>query len=307
MADQVYTGVSSVRMRPTKMEETAELKQMNLEDAMEDAGNRVSAPEESMSDVLLGSHGGQNSGVFSNEQSSPVRIDTAGHNEDFLKEMSSFSQSGAKPLPTEQAGRKTAPSKPVKQRDLPSVPDKVTAGAQKLADAETIAKQTAKAHGKRIYKEERLTSDTVTLRNVPKAILYECKREFPNAKTQTDAIVAWIVAHASSDFVAKTAPSLTEEQTELVQKWDMSPDVFVERNLTHIVDLLNLLRRSVDTVELLGSYLVFDRVGFRKENPASPASINLMEEGVIDTVIKAETQTGSMRNQRNIIKGRRPG
>ena len=78
-----------------------------------------------------------------------------------------------------------------------------------------------------------------------------------------------------------------------------------ERRLDVIVSRLKDLDVAVDTLEMLLSYLVLDRKGFSNERVNNPRDINMLENGVLDVIIRAEEQTKQMRNQRNIIQGRR--
>lgn len=61
----------------------------------------------------------------------------------------------------------------------------------------------------------------------------------------------------------------------------------------------------LDIAELLLSYIIFDRLGFREGAPARPEDVDLLPDGVMDILLKAETEVKNMRNQRQYRTGRR--
>lgn len=197
-------------------------------------------------------------------------------------------------------------------KDKTNVP-KVTAGSQKLEKAKKLRDTKAKTSGNsskvssktnRIKKEERYVGEYSVLRDVPKELITECRRDFPGAKNNTDVLVAWIVAHASIEFVAQVSPYLTESQVALVSAWDASPEVSMQNSIDRIIRMLISMNERLDTNELMSAFLAFDRLGFRKENPPSPNMINFMENGVIEAVVQAEAQVQKMKYQRSKIKDR---
>lgn len=165
-------------------------------------------------------------------------------------------------------------------------------------------KSEAKSKGdKNVVKRE--AGEFAHLRDIPKVLVKCIQSEFPNAKNQNDAVVAWIVCHANETLIRAVASSLTEDQVEAIKSWQNSAEVSNEHRLDIIVKKLKDLDVAVDTLEMLLSYLVLDRKGFSTEHVNSPRNINMLENGVLDVIVRAEEQTKQMRNQRNIIQGRR--
>ena len=152
---------------------------------------------------------------------------------------------------------------------------------------------------------KRESGEYAHLRDIPKVLIREIQSEFSSAKNQNDAVIAWIVCHGNEKLVHAVAGSLTEEQKDVIRTWQDSIEVSNERRLDVIVSRLKDLDVAVDTLEMLLSYLVLDRKGFSNERVNNPRDINMLENGVLDVIIRAEEQTKQMRNQRNIIQGRR--
>lgn len=174
--------------------------------------------------------------------------------------------------------------------------------AEEKAHAAEVSRKRSAAKKTRGRREE--SQVCTTIKDFPKEFIYECRREFPKADNQTDLLVAWIAVHAGGNFMSSVGDCLTEKQVALIRTWEMTPEMDLQKKATHIITQLSKIRTAIDTNTLIASYLAFDRAGFRRENPSSPGGINFMEEGVVDALLRAESQTKRMSTQRNIRKGR---
>lgn len=134
------------------------------------------------------------------------------------------------------------------------------------------------------------------------SIMLDFHEETP--KSQTDALVAWIVCHCEEDKILRIAPYLTDYQVGLIESWENTPNAAIQNKLDVLLKRMQNLAISIDTLKLMEAYATFDRMGFRKEGSRNPRYLNMMESGVVDVVVRAEEQTTQMRNDRSLQKGR---
>lgn len=144
------------------------------------------------------------------------------------------------------------------------------------------------------------------LKDIPRVLLERMIVEF-NGKpqNQTDALVAWVVCHGDETMIREVAPYLTDAQKQLVSGWEASPQVAMQKQLNVLNKRMQQMAVHLDTIELLSTYSVVDRLGFRLEQAAEPSKINYMEDSVMDALLQAEEQTRDMRYERQRQTGRR--
>lgn len=144
------------------------------------------------------------------------------------------------------------------------------------------------------------------LKDIPRVILERMNVEFKGKpKSQTDALVAWIVCHGDETMIREVAPYLTDSQQQLVAQWEKTPQIAMQQEIKELTKRVQQLAVHLDTVELLSAYSVIDRLGFRSTQPRDPSQIEYMEDGVMDAILKAEEQTREMRYERQRQTGRR--
>lgn len=143
------------------------------------------------------------------------------------------------------------------------------------------------------------------LKDIPRPLIERIMVEFDGKpKNQTDALVAWVVCHGDDAMIAALAPYLTGEQMSLIAGWEDSPQMELQSKVDELLLRMQKMSHHMDTMELMLAHSSFDRMGFRMEQATSPRSINFLEDGVIDTVLRAEEQTGEMRYERQRQTGR---
>lgn len=141
------------------------------------------------------------------------------------------------------------------------------------------------------------------VKDVPVALVNLAKQSFPYAKNQTDALVAYVVSVGGSDAAARMRPYLTPVQQEMVDGRRKEPNERLEEKLDHVISLLRDIRSSEDVIKLLSVFSVFDRFGFRRENPGTPRDANLLESGVSDMFTRAEEQARQYKSRLDNQKG----
>lgn len=140
------------------------------------------------------------------------------------------------------------------------------------------------------------------IRDFPRAMAMAIKSEFLDAVNMTDALVAYLYCYGSADLQAKSADSLTPEQKALIASWRKSnnrkaSELRAEKAMQNI-------EMNLDMIEMLLCYSVFDRIGFRQENPSSPQNVNFLEDGVEQMMERAASQTMVHRSRKALKEGR---
>lgn len=143
------------------------------------------------------------------------------------------------------------------------------------------------------------------IKGIPRPLIERIMVEFDGKpKNQTDALVAWVVCHGSESMITALAPYLTTDQMVLIEGWENSPQIEMQRKMDDMLRRMQKMSFHLDTIKLLLANSAFDRLGFRMEQPENPRAINYMEDGVVDALIRAEEQTGEMRYERTRQTGR---
>lgn len=163
-----------------------------------------------------------------------------------------------------------------------------------------VRKPQPKKKSEKVVRKPRSNSDVAQIRDFPKELLAIARSEFPTAMNNTDALAAYVYAKSGGSV------PVSDTIKELVSEWDGDHAVedlstrvgYLEKKSTEMMQLL-------EEMELLISYLLFDRMGYRKEQPKSLRSIDMLEsDGAYDIMKRAKEQTRQLRKQRNIDDGR---
>lgn len=148
-------------------------------------------------------------------------------------------------------------------------------------------------------KPRRQRSEVVYLRDMPKSVVGEARRIFPTASNNTDAVTAYIA------YKSGVKDGLTEAQIELLDTTEVA-DPIVEQNkrIAHVERTMTNIFNMMQELEMAMSYMIFDRLGFRRENPDAPRQANMNEPGMTEMIERVREMSRQMRQQENRRKGR---
>lgn len=148
-------------------------------------------------------------------------------------------------------------------------------------------------------KSRRQRSEVVYLRDMPKSIVGEARRIFPTAGNNTDAVAVYIA------YKSGVRDGLTDAQVELLDTTEVA-DPVVEQNqrLSHMERTMTNMVSMMQELEMAVSYMIFDRLGFRRENPDAPRQANMNEPGMTEMIERVREMGRQMRQQENRRKGR---
>lgn len=151
----------------------------------------------------------------------------------------------------------------------------------------------------KVIRKSKSHSGGIYLRNVPNSLVAETRRLFPQANNNTDAVAAYIA------YQAGIKEGLTPMQLELLDNVQVEDPIAEQRDrINHIERILATLVNMMRELEIASSYMIFDRLGFRRENPNSPRQTNINEPGMTDMIERIREISQQMRRQENIKKGR---
>ena len=148
------------------------------------------------------------------------------------------------------------------------------------------------------------STGTGVFRNIPSNVIKAVRAEFCDATNNTDALMAYLACHGSGSVAERANACLTETQQKLVADWDGDSYSAIVKQIEQLTKHLSKIAKTTDVIELLATYMVYDLVGFRNDNPRTPKDINLREDGVVDVVLAAEEQAKGFQHEKNTIQGR---
>ena len=197
------------------------------------------------------------------------------------------------------------------ERPLPKQPDddeRITNTAQ-IEGGKQVFRDTKKVrHGSQSSGKKSTPSDnSVTqIRDFPSSVMEVVKKEFPGAKSNRSALAAYVIVH-SSEMVDLT--DVPDDVRELIAKYEGSDNSQMiaeqlDTILRHILTLMSLFSKFQIESELTDAYMLFDRLGFRREGAPSPGKANLLEAGVTDMLDRMRSQAKTLQKDENIRKGR---
>lgn len=148
-------------------------------------------------------------------------------------------------------------------------------------------------------KPRRQRAEVVYLRDMPKSVVGEARRIFPTANNNTDAVAVYIA------YKSGIKDGLTEAQLELLNKTEVA-DPIVEQNqrIAHMEHTMTNMVSMMQELEMAVSYMIFDRLGFRRENPDAPRQANMNEPGMTEMIERVREMGRQMRQQENRRRGR---
>ena len=99
--------------------------------------------------------------------------------------------------------------------------------------------------------------------------------------------------------------SVPDSVKELAKQWDGNKSVESLSTKLEAAKKLSDMAVLLDEMELLISFHLFDRLGFRKESPKDAQSVNLLEQdGAYALMQRAKEQMRTLQKQIRIREGR---
>lgn len=143
-------------------------------------------------------------------------------------------------------------------------------------------------------------ADTVYVRDVPRVLVNEAKRMFPSAKSVTDAVTAFMA------YKSGIMEDLTADQLALVRGYEETdPIVTMTGMVEHMESDMRTMLGVMRELELGQAYMIYDRLGFRKEGAESPGMVNFLENGV-DDMVRRLRENSLQQVKRDRIRNGRP-
>ena len=162
-----------------------------------------------------------------------------------------------------------------------------------------------KVAGKQVVKKSagrksRIHSEYMQVRDFPRELIAYVRNEFPMATNNTDALAAYIYVKSGCSV------SVPDSVKELAKQWDGNKSVeSLSMKLEAAEKKLSDMAVLLDEMELLISFHLFDRLGFRKESPKDAQSVNLLEQdGAYALMQRAKEQMRALQKQIRIREGR---
>lgn len=174
----------------------------------------------------------------------------------------------------------------------------------KRTSQKTSLSKHPKSAKKEVSKKPEIPDTSGTYRNIPSSVMRAIRAEFPDATNHTDALMAYLACHGSGLVAERCDASLTPAQRELVKNWTGDSYSAIVTQMEQLVSKFEKMAKTTEVIELLATYMVYDRLGFRNDNPRLPKETNLREDGVVDLVMAAEEQAVGFQHEKRTIQGR---
>lgn len=214
---------------------------------------------------------------------------------DTVKDEASLEEQVIEPS-KQESKQESQPEPKQKQQEVKSEPESEQKATNKVKPEANKPVLKSKA---KVIRKPKSRSGGIYLRNVPNSLVAETRRLFPQATNNTDAVTAYIA------YQAGIKEGLTPTQLELLENVQVEDPIAEQRDrISHIERILATLVNMMRELEIASSYMIFDRLGFRRENPNSPRQTNINEPGMTDMIERIREISQQMRRQENIKKGR---
>lgn len=169
------------------------------------------------------------------------------------------------------------------------------------ANESHVAEQpAAKPKNKHLFKRQaKAPGSGVTAKGITDDAMRYVRLCFKDEAKYADLLSAYVYV------TSQKAIDVPPDVKELAKSWNskVTPDMLSQR----IKDLENQLKSMTHLIrelELALSYLVFDKVGFRKRSPGSPSQIDFIEDGVREVIGCLRTQTNRLEQKEDREMGR---
>lgn len=137
------------------------------------------------------------------------------------------------------------------------------------------------------------------LRNVPHSVVTAARAEFPSASNNVDAVAAFVASRTG------IYDDLTDEQCRLAKQSNREdPLVAVNKKLQAMEAMVSKQKEAIDELQLAVTYMLFDRMGWRRQNPKGPESVDFVEPGVTQLAQRLHQQTKQVADIERRRRGR---
>lgn len=137
------------------------------------------------------------------------------------------------------------------------------------------------------------------LRNVPHSVVTAARAEFPSASNNVDAVAAFVASRTG------IYDDLTDEQCRLAKQSNREdPLVSVNKKLQAMEEMVSKQKEAIDELQLAVTYMLFDRMGWRRQNPKGPESVDFVEPGVTQLAQRLHQQTKQVADIERRRRGR---
>lgn len=138
-----------------------------------------------------------------------------------------------------------------------------------------------------------------SVRSLPAELVNEAKRLFPEATNNVDAVAVYMA------YKSGISSALNKDQREMLKHVsDADPIVTLNERIEHIERGMTSMVALMQELELLSTFMVYDRLGFRVETPESPKDVNLNENGMKDMLARIRELARTVRLQEKYSVGR---
>lgn len=138
-----------------------------------------------------------------------------------------------------------------------------------------------------------------SVRSLPAELVNEAKRLFPEATNNVDAVAVYMA------YKSGISSALNKDQREMLKHVsDADPIVTLNERIEHIERGMTSMVALMQELELLSTFMVYDRLGFRVETPESPKDVNLNENGMKDMLARIREMSRTVRLQEKYSAGR---
>lgn len=147
------------------------------------------------------------------------------------------------------------------------------------------------------------------VRDVPKVIIQMAKGAFPEAKSQTDALVAYLYCYCPEIAANNSLKGvLTAAQKELIREHEGGAYADMASRLLDIKKKLDAQTADNALMKMLLCHIVYDRFGFKDCNPDHDdiSEVDFFERNglLIDFAIMVEQAAKEFRQRKNVKTGR---
>lgn len=173
-------------------------------------------------------------------------------------------------------------------------------GHSEANESHVTEQPAAKPKNKHLFKRKsKAPGAGVTAKGITGDVMDYVRLCFKDEAKYADLLSAYVY------ITSQKAIDVPPDVKELAKSWNskVTPDMLSQR----IKDLENQLKsmtRLIRELELALSYLVFDKVGFRKQSPGAPNQVNFMEDGVRAVIGCLRTQTNRLEQKEDNDMGR---
>lgn len=167
---------------------------------------------------------------------------------------------------------------------------------QAKAEANKRKRPQGKSHVGRKSRENKGSS----IRNIAPELMNAMRDEFPRARNNGDLIAAYIAFHSGLPLA-----SLDESVQELVaDKQREDPLQEILGHLSKVTRDMVTLRHQNEELELVLAYILYDRMGWRRDNPTNPSRMNMVEGDIPELLSRMRQQSTQFRHQQAAKEGR---